>query len=315
MSEPQSTTHVIGIDIGGTRVRMGVVDPLGQADDVSTFSTRTFRDATAILDAIGEAAYEKIKRHRNIIGIGLAIPGVFDEEAKGPSLISNVACLRHVDLREPLESRLEMPVILETDANAAALAEFRLGAGKGSKRLLVGSIGTGVGVGVILKGQLAKHTSGTGGSLGHLVIDADGPECGCGGKGCIEALASGRALLARLSINPNDMNDQIWDEIMMRQKQGDSEVANAVESIGRSLGVGVAGWLALYQPDRVVLRGGVTALGPTWLDAVKAGMLNVGSPYYTKSVSICLGELGDNAGFIGAGLRYFDKMAGQSSRL
>jgi glucokinase len=298
--------RVIGIDVGGTRIRIGLIDQEGHVDRIILLRTADYQDPSAILGAIGDAAHETIKRENDIVGIGLAMPGIFAENTNRPLLLSNLAFLQHADIRGQLESRLGLPTVIETDANAAALAEYRLGAGQGSERLLVVSVGTGVGVGVLLGGRLARHTRGTGGSLGHIVIEANGPECGCGGRGCVEALASGGAFLKQLGINPNEVNNQTWDEIMVRLRQGESQIAKAVETIGRSLGVGVAGWLALYQPDRVVLRGGVTALGPTWLDAVTAGMLNVGSPHYAKSVAICLGELGDDAGVIGAGISFAD---------
>ena len=301
--------NVLGIDIGGTHLRIGVMTDGNQVQDVTTIATRRFQDAMAVVAAIGQAADEKIKCH-DVRGVGLAIPGILEEGMDGTVLASNCRFLTEMNFRAAIEERLELPTVVETDANAAALAEYRLGAGRGSDRLVVATIGTGVGVGVVLGSKLVKHTRGTAGSLGHLVIDAEGPTCGCGGKGCLEALASGRALLTALGIEPDDVDDETWAPIIERLTEGDRRVRRAVESIGLHLGVGVSNWLALFQPDRVVLRGGVCSLGSHWLNAVKAGMLETGSPYHIESVSIRLGELSDEAGILGAGLAYADKFAG-----
>lgn len=308
----------IGIDLGGQSIKGGLVDRDGRLRARHRHAVDASSDVDEITDGILECLAQ-LRSEGQSLGLsvaatGIVMPGYLDETRQRILLAANLPGLSGTDFPERVRRRCEGPVWFDVDGNAASMAEYRFGAGRGAKRLLVVVIGTGIGGSVILDGELLRIRNHMSGSLGHVIINAEGPACGCGARGCVETYASGRAIARRAEAaatrDPASVLGRLRAE---RGSLGGAEVAEAMASgdetageivwtAGWWLGAGVASWSAIYAPDRVVVGGGIARLGEPLIEAIRTGFKEVGQPTFTKQVTLCLGELGADAGAIGAGV-------------
>jgi glucokinase len=243
--------------------------------------------------------------------LGIASPGAVDAINGVVPGAPQLPGWRDVPIVEMMAERLGMPVWLENDANAAALGENRYGAGKGTKNMLYMTVSTGVGGGIIIDGDLYRGTRGAAGELGHVIIDYDGPPCGCGGNGCLESLISGTAI-AREGERLIDegkapeltklraVEGAVTAEMMSRAvKAGDEAVAEYAGRVGMFLGVALASYVNIFNPSAIVIGGGVSQSADRFMDQAVATMKQRAMRAPLEDVTVKLGELQDRAGTLG----------------
>jgi len=289
---------VIGVDLGGSTIRAAVVD--GSDTIVARVHRPTPLDSQAGLlaaleDAIGELLGPEIA------AIGVAVPSRIDR-VRGRAISSTNVPLGDLDLRDVLARRCERLVQIENDGTAAAIGEWQLGAGRGVRNMVMLTLGTGIGGGLILDGRPYRGTTGAAGELGHLVVDLDGPRCQgtCDGRGHLEGLASGTAAdtAARELFGPAADAHTLVEAA----RAGDAAAGAVLERIGRYLGAGIAGLVNLLEPELVVVGGGFAAAGGLLLDPARLVLARDGLTPGRDTVRIVLAELGPDAGLVGAAL-------------
>ena len=302
-----------GIDVGGTKIAGGVVDESGTiVEELRVESPAT--DAAAIEQAIESLVTQLRSRHRiETVGVGAA--GYIDKARAVVMFAPNLAW-RDLDLKADLEAKLDLPVVVENDANAAAWGEFQFGAGHDVDDLLLVTVGTGVGGGVVLDGSLYRGAFGVGAEIGHMRVVPDGILCGCGNYGCLEMYASGSALVREVraaaragSLLAADLVDRAGGDpaaitgplVTEAARAGDPFAIEHLATVGRWLGEGIASLTAVLDPAVVVVGGGVSAaddllLGPT-RRAFAAQLTGRG---HRPMLEIRKARLGNRAGLIGA---------------
>jgi glucokinase len=302
-----------GIDVGGTKIAGGVVDEHGTILEEHRVESPAM-DVLAIEAAIEKLVTELRTRHP-IDAVGVGAAGYIDK-ARGVVLFAPNLALRDLELKADLEQALELPVVVENDANAAAWGEFQFGAGHDVDDLLLVTVGTGVGGGLVLDGSLYRGAFGVGAEIGHMRVVPDGILCGCGNRGCFEMYASGSALVreARMAVRAGsllaaDLLDRAGGDpaaitgplITAAAQGGDAFAVEQLASLGRWLGEGIASLAAVLDPAVVVVGGGVSAadellLGPTRA-AFAAQLTGRG---HRPMLEIRRARLGNRAGLIGA---------------
>lgn len=302
-----------GIDVGGTKIAGGVVDEDGTiVEELRVESPAT--DSEAIEEAIADLVVELSSRHE-ITCVGVGAAGYIDRSRSVVMFAPNIAW-RNVDLKAELEARVDLPVVIENDANAAAWGEFRYGAGHDVDDLLLVTVGTGVGGGVVLDGALYRGAFGVGAEIGHMRVVPDGLLCGCGNYGCFEQYASGsalvrtaraaaaggsllaRGLLDRADGDPHNITGPL---ITDAARDGDAFAIEQLALVGRWLGEGIASLTAVLDPAVVVIGGGVSEADDLLLDPVRAAFAaQLTGRGHRPTLEIRKARLGNKAGLIGA---------------
>ena len=287
--------RVIGVDLGGTKILAGVVDEQGAV--LRTHEVQTPTDSQQeVLTAI-DAAVEEVLSD-GVSGLGVGVPSTIDQAA-GRVLTTVNARLENVDLRDRLRQRFGLPVALENDANAAAYGEWRVGAGRGTRNLIMLTLGTGVGGGVVVDGRLYRGWA----ELGHVVVVADGPRCPgtCHGHGHLEAVASGSAADREAK--------RIWgadaraEDLVARAKAGDQEAGDALGRMGHLLGAAIGSFVNIFNPELIVVGGGFGVGAGELLrgPALHAAREEALAPADAR-IRIVEAQLGADAGLIGVAL-------------
>jgi len=306
-------TLAIGIDVGGTKIAGGVVDESGAVlEELRVESPAT--DAHAIEAAIEKLVTELSTRHP-IEAVGVGAAGYIDKSRSVVMFAPNLAW-RDLDLKADLESTLRLPVVVENDANAAAWGEFQFGAGHDVDDLLLVTVGTGVGGGVVLDGSLYRGAFGVGAEIGHMRVVPDGIRCGCGNRGCFEMYASGSALVREAraaaragSLLAADLLDRAGGDVdaitgplvTEAARAGDTFALEQLASLGRWLGEGIASLTAVLDPAVVVIGGGVSAADDLLLDPVRQAFgAQLTGRGHRPTLEIRKARLGNRAGLIGA---------------
>ena len=294
--------RVIGVDLGGTKILAGVLDRDGTIGASCEVPTPT-ESQDELVEAIA-GAVEQV-REPGTVALGLGIPSVLD--AAGRSLDSINIPLAGIALADVLGGRFGVPTAVENDGNAAALAESELGAGRGIDELVMLTLGTGVGGGVILGGSLFRGWA----ELGHVVVVADGPPCQgtCTGRGHLEAVASGNAA--------DRAAEELWgrgstaEQLVERARAGAEDAVEALARIGRLLGAAIGSFVNIFGVELVVVGGGFGAAAADFLfeAALRSAREEALAP--GRSVRIVAAELGGKAGLVGAGLVGFEALDGK----
>jgi glucokinase len=291
--------RVIGVDVGGTKILAGIVDPSGGVEHRR--ERRTEHDSQdRLIEEIAAAAEELLDD--SIAAVGFGLPSRIDQEAGRVDGSVNIP-LQEVVLREPLMERLGRPVTLENDGNTAALGEHRVGAGRGARTMVMLTLGTGVGGGVVIDGQLLRE----GGELGHTVLVYDGIPCQgtCTGRGHLEAYVSGTAAtkLAQAAFGPAvDAH-----RLVRLAVEGDSAAIEILDGIGRMLGAAIGSFVNVFRPQIVVIGGGFASAGDFLLDPARETMHREALGPAREQVEIVHAKLGTAAGLIGAALIAYDE--------
>jgi len=302
-----------GIDVGGTKIAGGVVDSDGNILEQRRVESPA-RDADAMSDAIVGLVGELAGRH-DIVGVGIGAAGYVDKTRSTVLFAPNLAW-RDIDLKAQLEPRLDLPVVVENDANAAAWGEFRYGAGHDVDDLLLVTVGTGVGGGLVLDGELYRGAFGVGAEIGHMRVVPGGRLCGCGNYGCFEQYASGKALvrnareaaregslLARtlLDLTGGDVDRIDGPVITDAAREGDTFAVEQLAELGRWLGEGIASLAAVLDPAVVAIGGGVADADGLLLDPIRAAFdANLSGRGHRPILEVRKATLGNRAGLIGA---------------
>jgi glucokinase len=299
-----STQRVIGVDLGGTKIAAGSIDADGQLHERHEVPTPVDSQEElleAIVSAIEPLADERV----NAIGFG--IPSLIDRST-GMSLGSVNIPLRDVVLTDLTQERLGTPAVVENDANVAALAEWKLGMGRGADDLVMLTLGTGVGGGLVLGGSLYRGAA----ELGHVVVVADGPPCQgrCNGRGHLESFASGNAA--------DRAAEKLWGEgataelLVGRAHEGDPAALEALSGIGHLLGAAIGSFVNIFAPEVVIVGGGFGMAAFEFLvpSALEIARREVVEPDVLP-VRIVVAELGSEAGLIGAGLLAFEALGAE----
>lgn len=295
---------VIGVDVGGTKIRSGRLDRAGNVLARHEAASPSASEEQ-VLDALA-AAVDAV-RDDGVAAVGLGVPSNL-ERGTGRVLRATNLPLDDVDIASALRERVGLPTGVENDANAAALAEWRLGAGRGCSDLVVLTLGTGVGGGLVLGGRLFRGWA----EIGHMVVDLDGPPCqgSCHGRGHLEALVSGTAAdTAARAVWGDDADAHV---LVGRADDGDPEAQAVLARMGSVLGAAVGSLVNLVDPEVVIVGGGFgDAAASHLLGAAREAARREAIHPADAAVRIVPAELGDDAGVIGAGLVAFETLDGE----
>ena len=304
--------YAIGIDIGGTKIAGALVDAEGQIVKELRVPSPA-QDSSALVDAVVGLIEELAKGHE-VLGAGVAAAGFIDAEQSNIIYAPNINW-RNEPFKARLEAKLDIPVIIENDANAAGWAEYRYGAGKGYKHMVMLTIGTGVGGAVITDSKMLRGGFGIAGELGHLRIVPNGLPCGCGQNGCLESYGSGTALLkaaktlaesgdaagARLRELQAAAGQLSGQEVYQAILESDPGALRLLAELGDWLGQGIASLVAVLDPQIVVIGGGVSAAGDLLLDPIREGYLrSLPARGFRPELVITGAEFVNDAGVVGA---------------
>jgi glucokinase len=297
---------VIGVDVGGTKILGAVVTHEGE------IAAREQRDtdasSEAALLAVIDEVVEDLRTETEVAALGFGLPSRIDQRT-GVAVASVNVPLEGLVFRSRMQERHGLPVGIDNDANAAAIGEWKAGAARGASYVVMLTLGTGVGGGLILGGRPYRGATGSGAELGHIVIGLDGPPCGCGGHGHLESYAAGRVADQAARDLYGDGSD--GRELVAKAHDGQSEAVEALAEIGRSLGAGIASFVNVFEPELVVVGGGFgSAAGELLLGPAREVLAREGLEPGRDTVRIVPAELGFYAGVIGAGMIAFEALEG-----
>jgi glucokinase len=295
--------RVIGVDVGGTKTLAAVVDRHGEIEQDVVHSTDISSQDSLLagLDAI----VEELRDGREIAALGFGIPSRVDQRS-GRAVASVNIPLAGVDFRDRMRERHGLPVGIDNDANAATIGEWHAGAARGARYVVVLTLGTGVGGGLILDGRPYRGATGVGAELGHIVIGLDGPPCGCGGHGHLESYAAGP--VADRAARELYGNGSDGHELVERGRKGEPEAVEALAEIGRRLGAGIASFVNVFEPELVVVGGGFGTAGELLLGPAREVLAREGLEPARDTVRVVPAQLGFYAGVIGAGMIAFEAL-------
>ena len=306
---------VIGVDLGGTKLLAGAVDA-----DLAVHH-RTNRpvlglDQNGLVQMVADAVEEvRTAVGGDIEAVGFGIPCTFDRRT-GVAIQAVNAPLHDIVFHEVMASRLGLPVVVDNDANCAALCEVRVGVGAGCSELVLLTLGTGIGGGLVLGGEVYRGWLGGGAEMGHMVVDMDGPPCqgGCPNRGCLESVASGTALVREVSLAVARRPDTALGHALEAgreltgplisdlAREGDPVARDAIALVGHRLGVGIVSLVNIFNPEIVVIGGGVSAAGDLLLDPARQVVAERALSPNRDVVRIEAAAFGAEAGMIGAAL-------------
>jgi glucokinase len=294
------SAKVIGVDVGGTKILAGLVDSGGTVIGHREHST-PLESEDALLDGLETAVRELADE--DVAAVGFGVPSRIDQRI-GVAIGSVNIPLAGVPLRDVMGERLGLPVVIENDANAAAIAEWKAGAGRGATDMVMLTLGTGVGGGLILGGRPYRGTIGAGAELGHVVIVHDGALCSCGGRGHLEAYVSGKAAdgVAREVLGPAADAHRL----VRLANEGDPKAIELLAEIGRKLGSGIGSLINTFDPELIVVGGGFAAAGELLFAPAREVIAREVLKPMRDTVRLVRAELGTSAGMIGAAMAAFE---------
>ena len=311
----------IGIDIGGTSIKGAAITSEGKVLDVFSLPVDKADNQDQTLDKLIAVVKNYMKEHGynkdNIVGIGCGIPGSIDS-TKGVVSYSNNLQWNNLEIVKKMEKELGIAVKITNDANAATLGEAKFGAGKDYKNLLMVTLGTGVGGGIVIDGKLYEGNEGKGAEMGHMVVVMDGRQCTCGRKGCLEAYASATGLIRDTrDAMERDQSSKMW-EISQRigkvdgrvafegMRAGDKTATEVVNNYVKYLCEGLLNYFNIFRPDAVILSGGIANEGDFLINLLKDYCEKKNYGYTgTPKVDIIVSKLGYDSGKIGAAALFF----------
>jgi glucokinase len=301
--------RAIGVDLGGTKILAGILDRDGSVEERREWPT-PLNSQEELLQALARSVEDVLAD--DVAAIGFGIPSTIDQRS-GRAVTSVNIPLADLDLRAWMRERFGLPVGIDNDANAATLAEWAYGAGRGARHMIMLTLGTGIGGGLILDGKPYRGAIGAGAELGHMVIDVEGPPCQgmCTGHGHLEALGSGHAATeaAREAFGPAADAHRL----VRLAKEGDETAIEILTRLGRNLGAGIATLVSVFNPELVVIGGGFSAAGEFLFAPAREMVAREVLPPARDFVRIVRAELGTAAGLVGAGLVAFEALDGVSA--
>ena len=308
---------VVGVDVGGTNARSALVNERGEVLLRARQPTSAGGGVEMVLGQLSTAIEEVLVGAGNarVEGIGLASAGIIDMGRGVVTASPNIPEFQDLPIRERIEKRFGLPTLLLNDASAAALGEHTFGAGRGFHHLLYLTISTGIGGGIIADDRLYLGAQGAAGEVGHQVIEAKGPRCHCGSRGCLEALASGTAIAreARERLKAGEgssLSSQNKERLTARMvhqaaRQGDPLAREVIERAGEYLGIGLANLVNLFNPELLILGGGVANMGELLLGPAERALRQRAFALPAGIVKMVPPALGDDPGLLGVAAWFF----------
>jgi len=318
---------VVGIDLGGTKILAGVVSAENRILGRGKRPTPAKEGAQAILETIFGCVQDALTEARvtstEIAAVGVGSPGPLNPET-GVILFSANLNVQNFALGPDLAGKLNRPVLVHNDVRVGGYGEFRLGAGRGFENIIVAFVGTGIGGCLIQHGQVVSGSTGNAGEIGHIVLKAGGPKCGCGARGCMEALASKTAIARRIDKAirkgiPTILRDKLSKksgrlksgELAAAFSIGDPVALGEVHRAAHFLGLGLGSLMNVLGPEIVIIGGGVTgALGEPFVDLVRTSARRQSLVDHETPIKIVRAGLGDDAGILGAALLARERFLG-----
>lgn len=308
--------YCIGIDLGGTFIKFGVMDADSAGGQTLQLPTPTDRGSAGVIEQIVDGARQVMQingvRGQEVLGVGIGSPGPIDLSEGVILSLPNIPGMESCPLRDAVGEALELPAVLENDANAAAYGEYIGGAGKEAADMVMLTLGTGVGSGIIINGHILHGAHEIGGELGHMIVDPGGEACNCGQRGCLERYSSARYLAdyARRLIEqgrPSALQDVLNEagqidaaDINAHRQQGDALAAEVWDRAVFYLAIGCVNICRIFDPDRIVLAGGMTKAGEDLLGPLEAHFQRNHWSLSGIRTELALAEIGSDAGVLGA---------------
>ena len=308
---------VIGVDVGGTNAKIGIVGLNGRVYKKLVFSTKNFpqRDKfiSVLITYIKRIIDENRVKKSDILGIGIGTPGLIDSRRGIIHYLVNIKGFKEVPLKRIIENKLKILTFLDNDVNIMCLGELYYGSGKGVNSMVCITLGTGVGGGIAIDGSLYRGVSLSAGEVGHITINEDGPRCQCGNNGCMEAYV-GNAYIVKDAIRrirrnkktliyklvKGDLSKITPKIISEAAKKGDSLAKDILKDVGEHIGIGLANIINILNPEKIIIGGGVAETGKILFDAIKDSVHRRAMEIPAEAVSIIKAKLGKDAGLIGA---------------
>ncbi|SYZ73291.1 conserved hypothetical protein [Candidatus Zixiibacteriota bacterium] len=316
----KNVEHYAGIDIGGSNIKFGLFDSTGKIIYRDQRPALVEKGAVPLLHLITNIAesllFRAAEEELNVNWLGVGSPGTIDNRTgtvrgKCPNIPDWVG----TEIGAHLKEHLNLPVYVDNDANAMALAELRFGAAQRFNSAVCVTVGTGIGGGIIFDKSLWRGSSFSAGEIGHIVIRFDGRPCRCGNQGCLEAYCSSQAMLDRTREKLKDGLGEIFSDVLNNDiqnlnikklfaaaKKGDSAALEVIEETATILGAGLSGVVNLLNPEALIFGGGIIDGGAGFIEAAGAEIRRRAFPTATENLRILKAELGNDAGFMGAGL-------------
>lgn len=309
---------VIGVDLGGTNLRTAILSPDGSILDRHKEATHAAdgweKVVARLIENIKQQRAVAVRQGFDVAAVGVGAPGVIQAD-KGIVVKSpNFPDWNNLPLKDQLEKALGTPVFLENDANAAALGEQWRGAGRGIRSMILLTLGTGVGGGIILDNKIWHGADGMAGEIGHMTLIPDGRPCTCGNTGCLEMYSSARGIvqsfLEAQGKEANGISDglkQISSEQVYEAAGAGNEIAvRVMKDMGRMLGIGIASLINIFNPERIVIGGGVKDAWPLFIGSTREEIMKRAFAVPAQRTEIVPSQLGDDAGMVGAAAVAFD---------
>ena len=308
----------LGIDIGGTWTKYGAIDSEGHIQFADRAKTRGHEGQQATLEGIADCARSMMEWARHAghtpVSIGIGSPGTINPTThKVQPPTPNLTTIIGVNLAKLVEDEIGLPTIVDNDANCAAWAEYQYGAGRGIDNLICVTVGSGIGSGFIVDGRVFSGPNGSGGEMGHVTIDWQGPECPCGNRGCLETFTSANAMMRRATEaakrNPTGLLAAKQEgatvsvaELFACAQDGDADANGVIEESATQLGFGILNAIQVFDPDAVIVGGGAADADTDgrWLAQIAATIHKHAFSVEGKSIRVGKAALGNDAGFIGA---------------
>ena len=307
----------IGIDVGGTNVKIALVEDgkIIYSNSVPTYAKMGYEyTVNNIKQAIGDLMRETSTTEKDIEGIGFDFPGQVDYKTGVVKLAPNIPGWVNIPIAQMIEDEFHIPTKIDNDVRCAALGEMKFGAGKGCENFICITVGTGIGSGIVINGRIVRGASNAAGELGHIKLRMeDGPLCGCGDSGCLEAYASGPAIVAMAyeyikggkSAKFAEMagDGEITPYIVAKAAEAGDLVAKRIfEIIGYRIGMGLTSVINLLNPEKVIVGGGVAECGDLLLEPIRRTVKSRAMKVAGETVEIVPAQLGNSAGVIGASM-------------
>jgi glucokinase len=296
--------YVVGVDVGGTNIKLGVVDPEGRVIVRNSFATKPF--ASSRIKLIGAIAREIEAiitsaglNKKQIAGVGVGLPGLVDYEQGIVRFLPNIPGWKNVHLKSILEKKIKLSVFVDNDVKIITLAESQFGAGQGVRNLICLTLGTGVGAGLILNGQLYRGEANAAGELGHMPLNEQGPKCNCGGWGCFETYVGNRPLFA-LASRMMGQKDMTTQKMFALAQKGNKKALDYWRAVAQRIGNGLVGIVNLLNPRLIIIGGGVSNNEKFLFKRIAATIRARAMSLQGSSFKIKRAQFKDDAGIIGA---------------
>lgn len=308
MGEFRKQGSVLCVDIGGTSTKIGIFDARDQIRILESIPTRGPAESFArcLSETVTRVRKTATQDGAGLLGVGIAVAGFLNDERDRMVYNSNLPWLEGYPLRDQLGRELDMRVKLEVDSNAAALAEQHLGVGRNSARFLCITVGTGVGVGMIINGKPLRFAYGCMGDPGHVIVQPNGPLCSCGGRGCAEIFVSAPVLAEEYRVKTGVQSSLSLRDVIEAARAGDESAIAVLEHAGEWLGIATASLANTFLPDHIAFAGGLAEAGDLVMKSIEKAFCYSASKFAREHVTLSRATLGAMATLTGAAFSILD---------